>query len=104
MLRDAVQLGRIETGQPLAHRRIQPEDMRFPGAVPEQLQKFAIEAIDLGAEPRFRPFLGHLLGSRRSWCGYYIWSIMDQINRQYLIFGPKRPNMAKIRGIYARHR
>ena len=56
----------FSTGQPLAQRRIQSEDMRFPGAVPQQLQKFPIQAIELGAEPRFRPFSGHLLRSNMS--------------------------------------
>ena len=67
-------VGAGRLGQALAQRGVQSEDVRLPGAIPEQLQKFAIQAIQFGAEPRFRPFFGHLLRSMKGRSGYYIWS------------------------------
>jgi hypothetical protein len=64
----------MESRQPLTQRGVQSEDMRLPGAIPQQFQKFAIQAIEFGAEPRFRPFSGHLLCSMMSRSDYYIWS------------------------------
>ena len=60
---DAVELASVQAGQPLAERGIQPEYKRLSGSLPEQLKKFAIKAIDLGTEARFRPLSGHLTHS-----------------------------------------